>query len=237
MFQVSALAMTVALCLQVALNVVLSNDLVDFAALGIFSENLTLAQSGLVIFSRMMGGIFLLSAAQPLAGRSEGLRSIFIGGGIAFLLAAGVNAMMALSALLPPDPMRELWYADDADAWTLRIFYSAIFLICDVMIAIFAICAGVRFRGAMLLVGIIVALLCCVQIAHDMIDIWYGSFIAFDVSLADESMGWLGQLWFDESPLRLRVMSHVDAVAKVLFALLACLAAFRLSRLADESAR
>jgi|JI6StandDraft_1071083.scaffolds.fasta_scaffold02333_19 hypothetical protein len=228
MLMISALSMTVALCFQAVLNVVLSNNLIDFEGLGVSLISVSLAQDGLTVFGRMMGGVFLLSAARPLSGASEGMRSVLYGGGAIFLVAALLTAMATVSALMPGDPMQELRFATDADGLTIRVSYSAVFLLCDVMIAIFAIYAGMRFRGAMLGIGIITAILCCVLIAHDVADIWFGTIAEFGFDYYDDSEGTLGDLWFAEGELRWRVMSIVDAVTKVLFALIACLTASRL---------
>lgn len=228
MLMISALSMAVALCLQAVLNVVLSNSLVDLEALGVSLISVNLAQDGLTVFGRMMGGLFLLSAARPLSGASEGMRSVLYGGGTTLLVAALLTAMATVSALVPGDPMQELRFATDADGLTIRLSYSAVFLLCDVMIAIFAIYAGMRFRGAMLGVGIVTAILCCVLMAHDVADIWFGTIAEFGLDYYEDGEGTLGDLWFAQSELRWRVMSIVNAVTKVLFALIACLTASRL---------
>lgn len=230
MLMVSALAMAVTFCLQAVLNVVIGNDLVDPSDLGLSFETLRLLQNSLTAFGRIMGGVFFLSVARPFGGRSEGARSLLYGCGAVFLVAAGIGGLTLLSSLLPADPMMEFWRSGSGDAWMLRLSFSAVYLLCDVMMAIFAIYAGIRFRGAMLAFGILVAILCGLQAMHDMADIWFGTLYEFGVDLPGDIGGVLSNIWFDEAELRWRVMSIVDAVAKMLFALVACLTASRLSR-------
>ncbi len=228
MLLISALAMTAAFCFQAALNVALSNNLIDLDALGVPFAAVEMTQSGLIIFGRLMGGVFLILAARPLAPRSEGVRTILFGGGAVFLVAAGVNAVLFLSSLTDADPMRMLMTSGDADAWTIRLAMSAVFLLCDVTVGVFAILAGVRFRGSLLAIGILVAILCGMQAVHDTMDIWFGTVMEFDIEATSRLERELTELWFDHAELRWRVMQHVDLVTKALFGLLACLTAGRL---------
>lgn len=228
MLMISALSMAVAFCLQAALNAVVSNDLVDPSALGMSLQTVNLAEDGLTIFGRLMGGVFLLSAAKPLADKSEGMRSLFYGGGGVFLAAAALHFLTTLSALFPGDPMQQLRSAEYGDGMSVRIMFSAVYLMCDLAIAIFAIYAGIRFRGVMIAVGIIVAILCLALVAHDVIDIWFGTIIEFGGDYGGQLDGVLGDVWFDQFELRWRVVSILGAVTKVLFALTACLVASRL---------
>ncbi len=224
---ISALSMAVAFCLQAALNAVVSNGLVDLQALGVSLQTVNLADDGLAIFAQLMGGVFLLSAAQRLSPTSEGMRSLFYGGGGVFLVAAALHFLTTFSALFPDDPMRQLQSAEYGDGLILRVSFSAVYVMCDVATAIFAVFAGIRFRGAMIAIGIIIALLCLVLVAHDVIDIWYGAINELGGDYYAEDP--LGGFWLGEAELRWRVMSIVGAVAKVLFALVACLAASRLT--------
>lgn len=228
MLMISALSMAVAFCLQAVLNVVVSNDLADVEALGVSLQTASLANDGLTTFGRLMGGVFLLSAARPLAGAAEGARSIFYGGGGLFLVAAGLHFLTTLSSLIPGDPMQQLRIAENADGLMIRLSFSAVYLMCDVAIAILAIYAGMRFRGLMVGIGIIIGLLCLLLVVHDMIDVWYGTINAFGADFYGDAEDLLGDLWFSQAELRWRVMSSVDALTKVLFALVACLVASRL---------
>lgn len=240
MLMISALSMAVAFCLQAALNAVVSNDLVDLPALGVSLQTANLADDGLVIFGRLMGGVFLLSAAKPLADKSEGMRSVFYGGGGVFLIAAALHFLTTFSALFPDDPMQQLRSAEYGDGMFVRIMFSAVYLMCDLAIAIFAIYAGIRFRRVMIAIGIIVAILCLALVAHDVIDIWFGTIIEFGGGYGDQVDGALGDVWFDQFELRWRVVSIVGAVTKVLFALTACLVASRLMhppKAADQGLR
>jgi hypothetical protein len=229
MLMISALSMTVALCLQAVLSVVLTNNLVDLDTLGVPLQTVNLADDGLTMFGRLMGGVFLLSAARPLSGASEGMRSVFYGGGAVFLIAAALHLVTTYSTLLPGDPMQQLRFAGDGDGLMIRASFSAVYLMCDVAIAIFAIHAGVLFRGAMIFIGVVVAILCLLLVMHDVVDIWFGAINEFGVDFYDDTEDPLGELWFAEAELRWRVMSIVDAVTKVLFALIACLVASRLA--------
>jgi len=229
MLIISALSMAVAFCLQAALNAVVSNGLVDPSALGMSLQTVNLAEDGLTIFGRLMGGVFLLSAARPLAATSEGMRSLFYGGGGLFLAAAALHFLTTFSALFPNDPMQQLRSAEYGDGMFVRIVFSAVYLMCDLSIAVFAIYAGIRFRGVMIAIGIIVTILCLALVVHDVIDIWFGTIIEFGGDYGGQFDSALGEVWFGQAELRWRVMSIVGAATKVLFALTACLVASRLA--------
>lgn len=229
MLRTAAVAMSAALILQSAYYLVYSNELASLSGLGvpIVVEN---ALSEIVLLLPSLGiGFFLILIASPIAGSTRVATSIAAGGYI-LLADAAVRTALLISSLTPSDPIREAMSSRSTPGPVLEIFFASIFSLSLFVVAVFAVFAGRLAGGIVHWIGLLVAALLGLVLVHDVM-----SFVVdhvydptFDPSLPGAWV--LGELWIEHKWLLLRISANLDAAAKLLFSLMACLIAWRLAR-------